>query len=499
MEFWNNIIHSAMIGTGKKTIGVEELPADLAEAATLVNEQTTTDKETKFLQLAALAFNYRQSGILPLKKEGLGLAPCPAEEKPFCSDVAMQTLKNILAEENNNLLELWMQNCSAKNQIVQPGLLPAILSAGVQQKSIQPLITDCCGRRGEWLSRFNEAWNFSSNQTIEERWQNGTLEQRKAVLKDLHNAEPAKAREWLQQTWAQEDAATKIALLEMLTETISQDDLPFLESLSAEKSKKVREEVNNLLKLIPGSAIVKKYEEILKQTVSLRKEKALLGLSSKINLHFQLPAQIDENIFKEGVEKLSSTKEYTDDEYIIFQLIRYVPPAFWEQHLNESFQHVIAHFQREAVGKKLFPAIVLALKHFNDHQRAITVMQYSETFYLHIIPLLPWQQQDFYCNKFFTNHADSVIGYASQMKAEWSMEFTLKVFSYIIEKPYDYTRSLYYTRHFYDRIIHLLPAKIDLARFTPPDDNSKAAWSKTGDYVTKLINLKAQTINAFNS
>jgi hypothetical protein len=495
MEFWNNIIHSAMMGTDKKMIGVQELPADLAEVAALVNEKITTDKEARFLQLAALAFSYRQSGVMPLQKEGVSLAPCPAEEKPYCNMAAMQVLKNILAEESIPLLKFWLAHCSSKNQVVQPELLPALLSAGLQHKTLQPLITDCCGKRGEWLGRFNEPWNFSSNQTNEQRWQTGTPEQRRAVLKEMRISDPALGLEWLQQTWPQEDANTKTSLLEILSENISDNDLPFLESLSTEKSKKVRDEANNLLKQLPGSAVVKQYEELLKRTVSLKKEKALLGLSSKMVLHFQLPAQIEESIFKTGIEKLSSTKEFTDDEYIIFQLIRHVPPVFWEQQLGDSFQNIIGHFQKDETGKKLFPALVLAIKNFNDHQRAIYMMQYSEVFYIDIIPLLPLQQQDHYSNKFFDQHQDTIIGFASEMKTEWSIELTRNIFRHTAKSPYQYTKS------FYNQHIHLAPAKIaaELGSFAPQEEYVKNMWNGISDYISKLINLKVNTIQAFNS
>lgn len=495
MEFWNHIIHSAMMGTDKKMIGVEELPADLAEAAALVNEKITSDKEARFLQLAALAFNYRQSGVLPLKKEGVELVASPEEEKPYCSNAAMQVLKNILAEESVPLLKFWLAHCSTQQQIVQPELLPALLSEALQHKSLQPLVADCCGNRGEWLSRFNEVWNFSSNQTNEQRWQTGTPEQRKAVLREMRQTNPALAREWLQQTWNQEDANTKASLLELLSVNIGEADLPFLESLSAEKSKKVKEEAAGLLKKLPGSSIVKQYEDLLKQSVSFKKEKAMLGLSSKTVIHFQLPAQFDESIFKTGIDKLSSTKEFTDEEYIIYQLIKNVPPSFWEQQLNDSYENIIKHFQKDAIGKKLFPALVIAIKNFNDHLRALYMMQYSDIFYIDVIPLLPLQQQDYYSNKYFEKHEQSIIGFATQMQSEWSIEQTRNIFKFTSNFPYNYTKV------FYNQNIHLIPSKIvtELENFGSSEEYVKNVWKGISAYITQLINLKTNTIQAFNS
>ena len=48
MEFWNNIINTAMIGTDKKTIGTAELPAGLHDAASVIFANEAIDKEEKF-------------------------------------------------------------------------------------------------------------------------------------------------------------------------------------------------------------------------------------------------------------------------------------------------------------------------------------------------------------------------------------------------------------------------------------------------------------------
>src|SRR5688572_5759090 len=164
MQFWDTIINTAMIGTDKKQVGVAELPADLVGPATTIHNNDSTDKEQKFLQLAAVAFNFRQSGVSPLQKE-VNISPAPTEEKEYCNAVATQTLKDILSEESIPLLKFWLQHCDRKQQIANPETLPALLNTGTQYKNLQVLIASCCGKRGEWLSGYNHAWNFSFTQT----------------------------------------------------------------------------------------------------------------------------------------------------------------------------------------------------------------------------------------------------------------------------------------------------------------------------------------------
>ncbi|HTE27993.1 hypothetical protein [Flavitalea sp.] len=70
MQFWDTVINTAMRGTDKKQVSADEVPAGpLATAAAIIYANAAKDKEEKFLQLAAVIFNYRQCGGLPLQKE----------------------------------------------------------------------------------------------------------------------------------------------------------------------------------------------------------------------------------------------------------------------------------------------------------------------------------------------------------------------------------------------------------------------------------------------
>jgi Family of unknown function (DUF5691) len=493
MQFWDNIINTAMMGTDKKQIGIDDIPTGLAEASALIHENGEKDKEEKFLQLATLAFNYRQCGVLPVQKEVI-MPAAPAEEKEYCSTAAAQALNDIISEESIPLLKFWLQLCYERQQVIRPETVPTLLSTGTQQKKLQLLIAACCGKRGEWLAGFNPEWNFSSTQSDEELWQTGTFEQRKEVLKQKRKTDPSKARDWLQQTWPQEDANTKTTLLELLLENIGEDDISFLESLSTEKSKKVKEEAIKLLKQIPGSAIVQQYEQVLKDSVFLKKEKSLLGMVSKTVLQFKLSSSLNEAFYKTGIDKLSNNKEYTDDEFIIYQLMQSVSPAFWEKYLELEPAAIIDLFQKDATGKKMIPALVIAINRFRDTRWALYFMQHSNIFYIDIIPLLQAQQQEAYSNKFFDKFPDNIIQYAIQRETEWSAELTKNIFKHAAKNPYQYNRS------FYNQYIHLIPVHIaaDLERCTPPEENLRTMWSNTSEYIIKLITLKIQTIKAFN-
>jgi Family of unknown function (DUF5691) len=494
VQSWNNIINTALLGTDKKVPDTIDMPEAAASAFALIHANEAADKEEKFLQSAALLYNYKQCGLMPLKKETVIAAAAQPETKPYCSNLSTQVLKDIFFEESIPLLLFWLKHCQAAGQLVKPELLPAVLAAGADNKKLQPYIAACTGNRGEWLCHFNEGWHFSKQQPAAEQWQTGTPEQRKAVLKETRMTDLVVANEWLQQSWAQEDAASKLAFLEILSDTINSEDIPFLEKLSTEKSKKVKEEALYLLKCIPGSPVVLQYQQLLKAAVILKKEKALLGFSSKTVLQWQLPAAIPEEIFKTGIEKLSPSKDLPDEHFIIYQLMQHVPPSFWEEQLDGSPEQIIKLLQKDTTGKKMLFALQTAIKNFKDKNWALAMMQHSGIFYAELLPLLATAQQEFYSNRFFEQHAALIVQYAVQRSDEWGHELANNIMRYTAKNTYQYPRS------FYNQHIHLLPqtAGQDLEKFSPTETYMQNMWSNTSEYIVKLLQLKLQIIQSFN-
>src|ERR1700761_7402583 len=102
MQFWEEIINTALLGTEKRAVAIGQLPEGLSRVAERI-AGGDSDKEEQFLQLAAVAFNYRQSGVMPLQQEGVELSPALPEELPYCSGRAVQLLKDILEDDLTTL------------------------------------------------------------------------------------------------------------------------------------------------------------------------------------------------------------------------------------------------------------------------------------------------------------------------------------------------------------------------------------------------------------
>lgn len=482
-----------MIGTDKKPLVMEEMPGLLAEAVSVIDTNPSKQKEEKFLQLAALIYNYNQCGSLPLHAAA-PMSESPAEELEYCDTAAVNVLKEILNEGIGSLLEFWLQLCYNKRLIVQSEIVPNLLMVAAHTIALRPLISFCCGKRGEWLGTFNSDWNFVSGESDEDTWQTGTLELRKEVLRRTRTTDITKTREWLQQCWPQEDANTKTALLEVIAVNLNEDDIPFLKSLSAEKSKKVKDAALKLLKQIPGSDVVQLYQKVLSESLSIKKEKVLLGLKNKTVLQYRLPKEVDEKLYSTGIDRISSSKEITDDEYVVLQLMASVPPSFLEQLFGMAPGEVIEVLQKDESARRTLPAVRHAIIRFSDTTWAEQFIIHARDLAVDIVALLSNEQQkDAYCVRFFNQDPEQVIPVASNFAGEWSPDLARNILRFAATNPYKYDRQ------FFIRNINRVPVNVavELEQFTPQEEHFKVPWSKMSELIRKLIAIKINSIKAF--
>lgn len=480
MEHWNQLINTALLGTAKKPTGSAGMDGPILHAANTILAQENTDKEDKFLQLAAVLYNYRQSGTRPITADVAPMKVCPPETKAYCKPAAIRVLQQVLETESIQLLQLWLEYCVKANVLVPPAQLPVMLDKGWRNKSLRALIAATGGQRAAWLGHFNPDWNFSRvADTIEDRWQNGATAQRVEALKELRTADPVMARTWLEQSWPKESVTVKTELLSVLEHPVDPADIPWLESLLTEKSKQVKETATRILKKLPGSSIHEKYWQVIAGAIQLDK----FG-----QVTVALPEITDDSIFQSGIEKFSSDKTITDDTHVLYQLVSSVHPSRWEEHFNRDTERVIALFQQQESLQPFVPAMVLAIAWFEDKERALSFMQHSETFYIDIIPLLPAAQQQEFGEKFFDEHPDAIIEYACKHQEEWSTQLCTRIFKYAATQPYTYNQQ------FMNNHIRLIPVSIaaTLDNITPVEAYHTGYWNNIKVHLGRLLQAKSQ-------
>src|SRR5579875_2184631 len=108
MKAWEEVIHTAMLGTDKPMTGNADLSEEIAAIAREIDTDDKLDKENKFLKKAALIYNYRQCGFVPVQKPDLNFTSATPETKSYCSPTAASLLNAIFDADSLPLLKLWL-------------------------------------------------------------------------------------------------------------------------------------------------------------------------------------------------------------------------------------------------------------------------------------------------------------------------------------------------------------------------------------------------------
>jgi hypothetical protein len=499
MQFWNHIIKVATLGTGKQQANVAEAEEALQPALQRIGDNGQIDQEERFLQMIALAFNYRQSGASLQPDEKVSIEVASSEEKPYCPAAALYLLSEIIDAESSGLLEIWLNACADKCFIVAPDFIPPLFDIASANKKLQSIITKCCGKRGEWLINFNPDWKFSTSESDEEIWHTGLAEQRRQVFVEMRIKDAAKARELLEATWDKEDANTKALFLGVFGHGVSERDITFLDKLKTEKSKKVRELAFALLKMIPASSVVREYMQVLQQALQIKKEKALLGFVSKNVLQIQLPA-ISNSVFESGIEKLSNVKELSDDLYITQQLIAYAPPSEIKSMLQLSYEEIADLFAQQSAS--LLTAFGTAAVRFKDLDcLRVVLAKDKNTFYTDALRLLPPAEAGVYGFTFYSSKTgteavsdrNNIINAMTAAKVPFNEAFSIALVEHLAGNLYIHNRK------FFSTYIHLFhPAMINAVNtFQPKEQYLQSQWANMGDYIKHLVQLRLQIQSSF--
>lgn len=488
---WNNIVNTVLLGTGKKQLRKEDLPPALSAIADTILGDRSLDAETQFLHLAAIALNYRQSGVTALQDSSVTLEAAPEEVLPYCTPAAWQALHTAIDMGLQALILYWMEACAAAQQIAPPEFIPTLMDMSVKEKQWRNLAVSVCGKRGEWLGQLNPDWAFKKTDSAEERWQTGSLDERKQVLTALRQEDPAKAREWLQKTWSQENAATRAELLKVLQINAGEEDVPWLETLLTDKSSRVKDETWALLKQLPTSSIVQAYWQLLQQSITPAKK----GLLNKKSLEISLQLPADKRIADSGIQLLSTSKNGNDDVFILYQLTSYVPPAWWEDYLQTDKNGVLSYFNNTELTEKFIQALGLAASRFRDLDWLRLIVKESKDFYMDALRVLPAHEQEAYALRFFEKEVQFIIRCLSEKEYEWGLPITRELFRWIAKNPYQYNRN------FFDKQVHNIPLLIagELESFTPELPAYQATWKNTTEHIKRLLSCKAAINKAFSN
>lgn len=321
----DTIVTTALIGTGQQgspnmTTGT---PID-----SLATQLAGEDVERRLLLLAGALTLYRQAGQTTVPATALPAVAAPETLQP-CSVKVARIVSDLLQGEHSDLLPEAYASLEKARLRLPFELLPLALTQATRDQRAQEHVLPVLGERGRWLCQFNAAWSWVKRLEIqydlptdsETLWQEGTVEQRTEILRQVRVTDSAKALEWLKAVWKQEKADVRASFLLTLATGFSMADQPFLEYALDDRGESVRKAAAQLLTRLTDSPQALRLQA--------RADDLLHYEDGKITV--TLPAATDK-AWMQDITMLKSTESVsTAKSYWLTQALSRVPPAHWEE------------------------------------------------------------------------------------------------------------------------------------------------------------------------
>lgn len=444
MTIWNELIKNALLGTEKLPLQEAILPDSIRNILDKTDKQ---DPEGLLLKAASLTWTYTQAGQSPMQFVLPDIAPSPDETQDFLSNDAISVLKKLITAEHFNpyLFELFLDKCIENQWVLPENTLVSVLN--ISNKSLQSKIRKVLGKRGEWLTQFNETWQWSAPQNNDFLiWQEGKPTERKEAFARLRKQQPNEALELLVTSWEQESAKDRKDFVNLLAINLSNADEGFLntasEALTQSKSSQkpvtieILQAINLLrLKIHKSSFGMQVFEQI---SSYIRQKKGLLGFGTSLKL--DLPQ--NEDTFWNGsmlnlsfgFDKLSSIKGVSDAEYWFSEFVRQLHPHYWIDYFGGDFKKVLSFFSSaDGMTKKdkslfLYPfseAMHLAETPLVEIFFEVMNQQIKEVKWNHLIKRIPRENQEFIIKKHLVLDIQSLKNYLLEDTIyEWRDDFS---------------------------------------------------------------------------
>lgn len=342
----NTLVTTAIVGTGQieNTNLVTDTPIDA-----LATQLPTDNTERSLLLTAGAWAAYCQAGYCAEPAPTIPQV-APAEVQASCSTKAAHLLTNLLQGEHSEILPEALERLQQAYLRLPHELLPQALAYGTKNKGVRSALMPVLGERGRWLSRFNQEWKWVNQlllQTekllpanVETIWQEGTLDERSMILRNMREVDPARARDWLTEAWKKEKAEARTTLLATFEVNLSLEDEPFLEKVLDDRSTNVRSLTVSLLARLPDSALA--------QRMQIRADAILTYTKGKITLTSL--ETIDEHWIRDGLDKDGAAKIST-----LQQIISLVVPHHWEKRFAMRPEKLVSLLKKDEESTILAP------------------------------------------------------------------------------------------------------------------------------------------------
>jgi hypothetical protein len=331
------LTRAAVAGTSREKPPASGLPTDgLFESAAGKSPQR------ELLLRAGTRAVYRAAGRLA--ESGIEAPqPAPDETVSACSAKAAELLGRLLVDQRTSILVEALERLRLAGLRLPHALLPGAMNV-VQE--LRPAVVAVLGERGRWLARLNPewAWAVGDEGDLRDVWDEGDLKERTSVLRRVRGRDPALGRAWLSETWRQEKADARSAMLEAFEENLSPEDEPYLESSLGDRSMKVRAVAADLLARLPGSAYALRNAERAEAIIAGYEPPStgFLGRRRSGKLMVEIPPAVDEEWKRELPGEASPPRKISERAWTVVRTLEVIPPVYWERRFGATPEELVA-------------------------------------------------------------------------------------------------------------------------------------------------------------
>lgn len=405
MKLTDELVKSAMLGTSKY---MPQIPPSLEKWFQPIG-QAAEDADDKFYKMAAAAAVLENFGR-PLAIMGDAIPTCPPETGEVLSASESERLQLLIRNKEEVLAFYLIEKLAQASKVIHPSVVPFLLDWAISDKKATHPAVALCGETGKWLSQWNPAWQvlYKTAPGEAENWETGSMEFRKSYFSQLLLSKPALAVQQLEQVFKEENAANRLAFLNLLDQHASVVFEPFLTRCLDDKSQKVKRKAQDLLLKIENSGLQQLYLAFALQILQVKEERNFL-LSKRKKLYLVSPVILKEEMMAAGIEAVSSEKGMEDHVFWLGQILAQLNPDVVAQRLQFSTQEYMQQLSNLKEYKLLIPFLTKSAAYYRNISWAQALMEVSPGISLWLVLDEPSQTK--YLPDILKADADSVISY----------------------------------------------------------------------------------------
>jgi uncharacterized protein DUF5691 len=393
----NALLQTALLGTEKKNLDIHSLPQPLQDALLQSNSQ---DAEDQLLQAISYQTFFNAAGTTPRKLTGPLEETIIHETQPVAPDDLLQLFGKFELVDHQireSLLNALLNVIHKRNEIVSPELVVSLIQSGRNMTSLtRSKIIQVIGNKGRWILQYDTSLNYTILPADDLLWNEGTTADRKQLFAAWRKADRINAWTRLHETWATESITSKKMFLEIILQSLSPEDIPFIERWYEEefqyqpKEKKTEKECRRLLAaMLLHYPTTKLYYQTTQQlqVYAVKGRKGLIGMvTGKETVSFQLPESEDafwnpslmEQQYGFEVKSYDIARFNTIIQFWMAHFLQYLPMTFWSQAFDGDYNRTLQYwltspnYQTKINGANVAIFQQAMVEHIQQHQDSKT-------------------------------------------------------------------------------------------------------------------------------